>query len=298
MVAPLINRLSQSSDDVSVYWHDERLPNKLFNSDVKLILASSLSDADFARRVRSDKIDAMVDICGMRVGSRQRSLGLHLCNQQLGWLAHEGLYASPLITPIEAKFGAQRYFIAGEINKAKQARNSFNNTFVGIGAKQGLAYDVIKTWAYILHQVKDWRLLIDTANNHIVKVLKQRFSALGINSERLIFDNNPEINQGSIVLDNFIANEPVSACSAIEAGGVLVALKGPLFPAQHTAALLSQVGRVDWLCESRIDYANKAIYLTQQNSDEFTPVSSTELEACGVRDIESFANHFRSIITN
>jgi len=297
MVAPVINQLSQGKDSVSVYWHDERIPTNIFDKNVNLVISSGLSDADFARRVRNDKIDVMTDICGMRVGSRQRSLGLRLCSEQFGWLAHEGVYASPLITAIEEELDKQRFFISAENRPKAQRPKPLDKAFIGIGCSRGIAYDVVKSWAYILHQLDDWRLLLDVKDNHVIQFIKHQFSTVGIGNDRLVFDTKAGPTQGSIVLDNFINNEPVSAYSAIESGGVLVALKGPLFPAQHTAALLSQIGLDDWLCKSRAAYVARALTLAQTKPGELSSATDTQLNASKVRNLESFTAHFRDTIT-
>ncbi len=293
IVLPVINQLSLGKDSVSVYWHKESNASGLFQEAVNVISSATMSDADFARKVRADDIDVMVDVCGMRIGSRQRSLGLHLCGRQFGWLAHEGAYATPLVSIIDDKLDAQRFYVAPSDSRPVAASKT---TVVGIGSKSGLAYKVIKTWAYIMHQLKGYTLLLDASDQHVTKLLKQRFQDLGITSDRLIFDSSKGPTEGSIVLDNFVSNEIVSASHALEAGGILVALKGPLFPAQQTAALLEQVERGDWLCKSTADYVQRAISLADGALAE--PLSAEDFDMSRVRNIQTFVTHFRNTISS
>jgi len=293
MVAPVINELSKAHDSISVYWHDEKQPLKLFDERVSVVLSASLSDADFARQVRADSIDIMIDICGMRLGCRQRALGLHLAGRQYGWLAHEGYYATPLVVPLDHKLDAQRFYIKSN-NETKQA--AAKKTLIGIGSQRGLAYEVIKTWSYILHQLPDWKLHLDAQEEHIIKALRNRFSDVDVNSKRLIFDKTLGASKGSVVLDNFIQNDPVTASYALNAGGILVALKGPLFPAQQSAALLSQVDRDDWVCASTSEYVARAIALADGALAE--PLSQEQFDISRLNNLQTFVTHFRNTISS
>jgi tetratricopeptide (TPR) repeat protein len=293
MVAPVINELAKNKDSISVYWHDETPPIKLFDEQVSVVLSASLSDANFARQVRADSIDVMIDICGMRLGSRQRALGLHLAGRQYGWLAHEGYYATPLVVALDHQLAGQRFYIE---SNTESKQSTAKKTLVGIGSQRGLTYEVIKTWSYILHQLPDWKLLLDAQENHIIKALRQRFSTMGIDNNRLIFDAKLGATEGSVVLDNFVQNDPVTASQALRTGGILVALSGPLFPAQQTAALLSQVDRDDWLCTSTSDYVARAIALADGALAE--PLDQEQFDLSRLNNLQTFVTQFRNTISS
>lgn len=293
IVVPVINQLAENEDNICVYWHHENPPIELFNEAVNIVLSATKSDANFARQVRADGIDVMIDICGMRLGSRQRALGLHLAGRQYGWLAHEGHYATPLVVALDPQLKSQRLFVQAN-NKTTQA--TADKTLIGIGSRAGLAYDVIKTWVSILEQLPDWKLHLDAEANHVIKALRQRFSAMGINSDRLIFNPSLGTSEGSIVLDNFVENDVVTASHALQAGGILVALSGELFPAQQSAALLSQVERSDWLCTSRSDYVARAIALADGALAE--PLSPQQFELSRLSNLQTFVTHFRNTLSS
>jgi tetratricopeptide (TPR) repeat protein len=184
MVVPVVNELSKSSDLIYVYWHHESPPIKLFDKAVTVVLSAAMSDANVAPQVRAEGIDVMIDICGMRLGSRQRALGLHLAGRQYGWLAHEGYYATPLVVALDQKLDAQRLFIEANKNTVQAVADK---TLIGIGSQLGLAYDVIKTWATILQQLPDWKLHLDAQANHVIKVLRQGFFSHGCRQWQAIF---------------------------------------------------------------------------------------------------------------
>ncbi len=294
IVAPLINQLSNGNDRAIVYWHDEKVRNDVFDDTVEIVYSPKLTDADFARKCRGDEVDIMVDICGMRRGSRQRALGLQLAHKQIGWLAHEGLYATSRVTPIEHNFETPSLFV--DDRKLDSVHALPSKVLAGVGGQYGLSHRVIKTWATILRELPDWRLHLDSTSSLVNRSLKQRFQVLGIQSDRLIFNNKIGATKGTIVLDNFVENDPVSACNAIARGGILVARRGALFPAQRTVSLLAQLGREDWLCKSTAGYIDRALSLADGAPSE--SVTDEEIRQSGVRDLSIFSEKFRAACLN
>lgn len=292
MLAPVVNQLAQGDDTVTVYWHDEELNKPLFNKDVEVVRSATLSDADFARRGRADKIDVMIDVCGMRVGSRQRALGLQLASKEFGWLAHEGLYATSLVTVLDKHLGSKRFFVNEPIARTNGVDD---HTLVGIGCHRGLSYQVIKTWAELLIELPDWKLHLDAVHTSLIKRLRARFEALGVSRNRLIFDARLGAKLGSIVLDNFNENDPVSAANAVAQGGILVCLKGPIFPSQLNAGLLHQLGRDEWVCASQARYMQRVVNLVDGAPAE--PVSADELIDSKLRNMGAFVAKFRDTIS-
>ena len=294
-VAPVISRLAELGDQVFVYWHEEKPRNDLFSNGVTLVHSPGFTDADFARQVRNDGIEVMLDICGMRRGSRQRALGLQVAGSAFGWLAHEGRYATDLVKLLDDRLSDQRFFVSAEY-ESYTPRNSAlpAKTFAGIGCQYGLSYSVIKVWAEILRRLPDWKLHLDSTSALVKKLLIERFALHEISADRLVFDERLHAAPNTIVLDNFVQNDPIAAVDAVGHGGVLVALRGNLFPAQQSAALLQQLDRADWLCDTQRDYLNRAISLAQGSNAEL--VDRAALKKSGVRDLQGFATRLREVL--
>jgi predicted O-linked N-acetylglucosamine transferase (SPINDLY family) len=119
---------------------------------------------------------------------------------------------------------------------------------------------------------------------------------MGVDSGRLFFNSKLGASAGSIVLDNFIENDPVTASQALQAGGILVALSGELFPAQQSAALLCQVQRSDWLWASRSEYVARAIALADGALAE--PLNQQQFDFSRLRNPQTFVTHFRNAISS
>jgi len=234
-------------------------------------------------------VDVLIDVCGMRRGSRQRPLGLQLAHKEYGWLAHEGVYATPRVALLEEKLGAQRFFVSKK--RAIKPTPMPQKTLSGIGCRYGLSHHVIKVWAEILAKLPDWNLHLDSASILVNIPLTKHFHSLGIEQNRLLFDPNLTIGQGTIVLDNFIENDPIAAGNAVGNGGVLVALRGELFPAQQNSALLEQIDRPKWIATNQADYMNRVIALT--NGARLDPLDKLSFNNSGIRDLVGYAKRFR-----
>lgn len=291
-IAPLINHMASGGDQIVVYWHDEKQRTDLFSKQVNVVYSPGFSDADFARQVRADHIDIMVDVCGMRRGSRQRALGLQLASKVVGWLAHEGLYATPLVTPLEGKLGLRRFFVSKGLQPKTSPMPA--NTLCAVGCRYGLSHNVISVWAEILHELPEWNLHFDSNSALINAPLIQRFITLGIEQDRLLFDHKLAINKGTIVLDNFIENDPIAASNAIGNGGILVALEGELFPARQNSALLEQLGRPEWIAANQSDYINRVIALA--DGAQIEPIDEQSFNQSGIRDLAGFSKIFKEAL--
>jgi len=295
-VIPVATQLANNGDRILIYGHGQAIE---FSDSIEFIDARNLSDADFARRVRADQVDALIDLCGMRTGNRQRSLGLQLASKQFSWLGHEGAFATPLLSSLENQLtdddNEQTSFCITPISN--QSNSSWpSNTFAGLSAEQGLSYDVIKTWAAILLQCPDWHLQLQTNNNQAIEtVLAQRFSAAGVKRDRVKFSNNVQYTHDTIVLDNFIHNNPVHLVDALFNNATVLTLSGPLFPAQQSALLVKQLGLDDYVCDTQASFIQRAVELA--NGKQAMAVF-TEFQAYKdkLSDTNTFASRLRKII--
>lgn len=283
IVSPVIAEFARRDHNITVYWHNETLSQNQFLRSVNVVESARFTDADFTRSVRSNGTEILVDVCGMRLGSRQRPLALRTGSKQFGWLAHEGIYASDHVTPIESLFTEPCY--AAQLSATDTEEKESEKLLFGIGCREGLSDEVIKAWAAVLHACEDWQLQLDCTDRQVINTLQTQFQNQGIASDRLKTQNPQSVFDNAIVLDNFIQNDPVATISALQKGGIIVALQGALFPATHTQHILQQAGRPDWLVTQRAEYIQRAINLTQ-NCDA-KPLSEDEFAESKLNDIEN-----------
>ena len=294
-VAPVINHLSEGKDQIVVYSVEREHSLRLFNSAIKQIPTADLSDADFARQVRRDRIEILVDIAGLRQGERQRALGLQLASKQFGWLAHEGQYASKLVRVIDEELGQTPFFI--DLSKPLDTPIKDihpENSLVAVGCNTGLATAVVSTWAELLKRLKDSHLHLDVEQPTIARTIEQQFADLGVAADRLSFSNEYRLSAGSVVLDNFLKNDIVAVAKALKAGASVIALSGSLFPAQQTAKLLEQVERDEWVCKDRINYIGKVLRLVREQRTK--PITKGEFSRSNLEDLKWFVRQFRKTL--
>jgi len=313
-LAPIINNFNKRADSVIVYWQNETLTKHVFDEGVNVFHAAKLDDAEFAKQVRNDQVDALIDLCGLRRGTRQRALGLQLASVQYGWLAHEGGYASNTVkllendlpgapiciskneTPSQAEATLSPY---ASIRKTSPKETQWpSQTLAARGTHQGISRRVLRSWAAILQALESWKLHLDCDSLLVQKTLIKQFQASGIKPHRLIFNPALKLVRNTIVLDNFINNDPIAISQALRDGGIVVALVGPLFPSQRNASLLSYLDRAHWLCKTPFEYEKRAVDLALEQIDisEFAPLNDSEWEDSGLDNLDDFCDSVRSTL--
>ncbi|NNC98883.1 MAG: hypothetical protein HKN85_01750 [Gammaproteobacteria bacterium] len=295
MVVPVINRLS-AQDSVVVFWQDPANRADNLNSDVMVEEINSMSDAKFARLVREHEIDILIDVCGMRSGCRQRALGLQLASRQLGWLAHEGQYATASVTPMEDRLGEKRFCFGVKEDTRPGTAASAEKTIFGINASDGLSEAVVENWSKILWQLDGWALHLDAEQPDVQKELQSRFAKHDLNAPRITFNTRLRPQVGSVVLENPEQNDVLRAYAAVVEGAAVVAMNGELFPAQQTGALLEQMGQSQWVVKNREQYQAKAIELA--TAEQLQGVSDAQLDEAEFHQIGKFTQRFRKILTS
>ena len=297
-IAATINRLANRLDEVIVYWQNEVPTEQLFDEQVNVVQAAYMDDAQFAKKVRGDKVSALVDICGLRRGTRQRALGLQIASIQYGWMAHEGSYASDNVQLIEDHLYGVPLCLANTKTVEKKALAWPQKTLAAKGTHQGVSSRVIRTWATILHSLNDWNLHLDCQNSRVQKTISQQFKNLGVDKQRLLFTSQIGIDPGTIVLDNYINNDPVAIAQALRDGGLITAIDGDLFPAQRTAKLLSYFHRQHWLVKTPFEYLRQVVDLANSalNADQFEPISESQWQQSNIDSIDDFCDDFRAAI--
>ena len=301
----MANQLVENGDQVTFY---STTPILGVDENISTVLTQKASDADFARRVHKDKVDVLIDLCGMRKGNRQRAMGLQLASKQYSWLNHEGHFATPLISALDHKL---KLTYVDKANDLETNRVSWpKKTFAGLAGQNGLSYQVIKTWAAILIKCPDWSLNINTtrlkneplqASNmikeNIEKLLLKRFSAAGIDQSRISFETNIQADKNTIALDNFCNNDPVALSDYLLSGATAVTLHGELHPGQRNTQLLRQLGVDANICENPSEFIEHAAALANENK-KLSPLNSPKKHQTKLADIKQFTQHFRNTIVD
>jgi predicted O-linked N-acetylglucosamine transferase (SPINDLY family) len=291
-VAPLAKELIKAGDRVNIYSHRASLQDNIFDESITTLNTSQLSDSEFAKQVRTDAIDVIIDLCGMRAGNRQRALGLHLASRQFAWLGHEGLYATDFVSIIEPLLGHQRF---GMSHSSEPASALPDKTFSAIGTDNGASKKAVLAWSNLLRALPDWSLHFSTEVDQVQKLLKARFAQAGIGADRLLFETEMAPSAGTIALNNFYNDDIVAGYRAIKSGASLICLRGRHFPAQQNSDMLQQVGLKQLICSNPHSYTKLAIELATDKKKRLR-ATSKDIANSGLEDIAGFAKRFREIL--
>ena len=247
--------------------------------------------------MRKDQIDILIDVCGMRSGTRQRAMGLILASRQYGWLAHEGAYASREIDLLDIKLGPRKFYVSPAKQKLDKLDPSQANTFYAVGCKRSVSAQVLDSWSEILRENSKWHIQLDADSIAIQQNLISHFLANGISPDRIQFSSNMNITEGDIVLDNFHSNDVRSVAACLFQKASVVSKQGELNPARLSAQLFQQLNIQEHLCANKHEYTKRATELAIQTKKRSHGYSRSK-EFTELADLKGYCQHFRSTLLN
>lgn len=153
---------------------------------------------------------------------------------------------------------------------------SETNGFVTFGSANNpakITTSVAEAWGEILRAVPGSRLWLKffsrTDDDDVRRVLTERFSAVGVAAERLVFPSGPvdreshlrSLGAVDVALDPFPFNGANTSFEALWMGIPLITLAGDRFIGRVAEALLREVGLPDLIATNREDYVARAVGL-------------------------------------
>ena len=294
VVLPVINQLARGKDEIIIYQQSRVLIQDTISSNVTVIVSSKLSDADFARKIRDDEIEILIDICGMHFGSRQRPLGLQVASKQFGWLAHVGSYADNCTNIIEDLIDYPFAYQKSDTALMPKESTLESNVILGLGCETGISSTVIRTWATILKKLPDHQLQLSINNSIIEDRISSQFNDYGVSSKQLLFSPYVSHTNGNLALDNFVYNDPCETTKAICDGYILVTLNGASFCTQRSANIVESLSKEEWVSNSISEYISKAYEFASTNPQK--PVTEKILKKSKLHDVTHFSKIFRKAL--
>lgn len=250
-----------------------------------------LSDAELASAIRSSNVDILIDLSGHTAFNR---LGVFTCKPapvQATWLGYCGttglheidyVIGDPFVTPVaeESHFVEKvwrmpnTYWCFTEpVEKVEVcALPAISNGYITYGCfnnAKKINNRVIGTWANILrinHQAKLFLKSIHYEDDDLRRHFIERFSALGIGSDRIIFEgksSRPDYfeayNRVDIVLDPFPFPGGTTSFEGLWMGAPFITLKGNRFYAHNGETIAHNGGLADWIAATEEEYIRKAV---------------------------------------
>ena len=251
-----------------------------------------MSDAALAGRVAEDQIDILVDLAGHTAGNRLKVFAWKPAPVQvtyLGYCATTGLdemdywITDEVIHPVNTHEKAVETIIrlprcwvcyqAPSGAPAVQIPERDSVIFGCFNDRSKITNEVVRTWAAILKQVPEARLLLKArqyADDGIKAVLLDAFQQQGVNKGRIVFQtlSLPDeymaaYSDVDIALDPFPRHGGVTTADTLWMGVPVVTLIGERFIERHCASLLTAMGGEAWIAATPDQYIEIAVSLAR-----------------------------------
>ncbi|WP_045210864.1 tetratricopeptide repeat protein [Desulfonatronovibrio magnus] len=252
-----------------------------------------LSDHQALSLIRNQKLDLLVDLSGHTARNRLPVLARRAASKQAVWLGYfntTGLHAMDYLLADErcCPEGSEKWYS----EKIMRLPNSFfcytpNNsgpapshspclagkpfTFGCFNETNKLNLELIKLWAEILNRAENSRLLLKAkplADKSVVGRYRKAFASFGISSDRLMFEGaSPHkaylkrFRDVDLCLDPFPYNGGTVTCDSLWMGVPVLSLAGEMMVSRMGFSLLHAAGLREWVCFSREEYIQKAVYM-------------------------------------
>ena len=176
---------------------------------------------------------------------------------------------------------------------------NFNNNFK-------ITPIMFESWMFILNNVSDSVIFLNSNNNLVEKNLKHQAENLGISANRIIFakrasreDYLARYHNCDLFLDTFPYNAHTTASDALWMGLPVLTLSGQSFASRVGESLLNSVGLPELVSKSFRNFQHKAIELSKQKKllDKFKLKLNNSRNSCLLFDSSSFCNSVEQAYT-
>lgn len=254
---------------------------------------TSLHDAALAAAIRADQLSTLIDLGGHTARSRLAVVLQRPTARQLSWLGYwattgltdalDGVLVDKWVVPPQSP---EEQSFCEPVLRLPEGRWCYRPvpwmpevvdppclhrgwiTFGSFNTSSKLNDRLLRCWASVLHAVPNSRLLLKNyqlQDSGLQAQLKKRMASLGVNPQRLELQGpsfHAELlatySQVDIALDPFPFNGGLTSCEALWLGLPLVTLAGnnqaAVMAARQGVALLSQIGREEWIADCEESY--------------------------------------------
>jgi protein O-GlcNAc transferase len=238
-----------------------------------------IGDDALEHRVRTDRIDILVDLDGHTPGSRASALARRLAPVQMTWLGYPNTTA---MKDVDYRLVDEHASMEGATEKparlgqlacwspspgaAESGSRAGEITFVSCAPAERINERVVEAWSEILKQAAGSRLVLRAeafTSARIGEEFASRFVDAGVDKKRLEFvgdrvDVASVLARGDIALDAFPVSGAAEVCDALCVGVPVVAMRSTRPGGQRAAGLLSAAGVGELVADSVEGYVELA----------------------------------------
>jgi protein O-GlcNAc transferase len=292
---PVIARHDRPNFEVWCYHTgpgSDRMTDEIRTAADRFMPCPGVTDELLAARVRTDRIDILVDLSGHSAGNRLRTFMRRPAPVQVAYLGYpattglagiqyritDGL-ADPLDEPSEwyseRLVRLPRSFLCyggARFERPPEAAPRHRKGYVTFGSFNNLAKvtsAVVGAWARVLDAVPDSRLMLKSSLGHGAashQRLLDEFARSGVHGDRLTLlprepSREPHLaryDDVDIALDTFPYNGTTTTCEALWMGVPVITLSGRRHAGRVGRTLLGNVGLADAVCGTVDEYVSTA----------------------------------------
>jgi len=294
-IAPFFPHLDRSRVETYVYdnWPTE--------DDVTAMIKPSatvwrnvrgLGDNALAECIRADEIDILVDLNGHTSGHRLGAIARKPAPIQVEWLGFPGTSGMSAIDYVFVPnddyllqtewcseqpwalpncYGVRDNLPEVKVREALPIDENGYFTFACMNRYSKVSAAALDLWADILQKTENSKLLLigrGGSDEQTLADLRGRFSAKGIDAERLVILNSLPVleyfdtyNRADVCLDPFPFNGGTTGFDSIWMGVPFVTLRGDALHSRAGSNILKYVGLDDLIAETEAEYLEKAVAL-------------------------------------
>ncbi len=252
---------------------------------------NKLNDIDVINKIRNDEIDIIIDLNGYSSNHRLALFKNRLAPIQVSWCGYTNttgikeidylIVDRNLIRPEEKKFYSEKIIYLSNIwnchsgyshERSENVMPLESNKFITFGSFNNfrkINEEVIKTWSYILKQVKNSKLLLKTSVAASKEFYKKKFDDHGV-LESIIFsdyqinfeDHLNEYKKIDISLDTFPWNGVTTSFESIWMNVPVIVLEGFNFNSRCGFSINKNLELSNLIAKNKEEYINIAVNLS------------------------------------
>jgi protein O-GlcNAc transferase len=278
---------------------EDEVTERLKRSAGEWVAASHLSDDRLASRIRSDRIDVLVDLAGHTAGNRLLVLARKPAPVQISYLGYptttglpamdyritdwhvdpEGYekFSTETLLRLPHSYYCYAPFEASPVVAALPAGEHGPITFGTFNNLAKVSSKAVELWANVLAAVPGSRILLKargTTGASVTARIVERFAQRRVESDRVILHGWRPAAGGhlelygevDVALDTFPYNGGTTTCEALWMGVPVVSLSGATHASRMGRSILSAVGLPELVGETPEQFVATAVALVRDRS--------------------------------
>ena len=299
---------------------------KLFNNWFNI---RNLNDLDATNFIRDKKIDIVVDLMGFTSENRISILKNKIAPIQISWLGYcntSGLEEIDyilsdhhLIHEDEEKFYSEKIIRfekiwnthqGFKITRKKSLSPFIKNKYITFGSFNNfnkISNQTLKTWARILKNIKNSKLLLKSSMKFNLQDFKRRLNELNIKNQVEIQDRSESFEEHlnyyekvDLALDTFPYNGVTTTFEAIWKGIPIITMEGYNFNSRCGSSIIKNLNYENLIAKDEEDYIAKAIFYSN-NLNKLAEIRDNIFETAlrsPLFDNKFFTKNFEKIIND